>query len=75
MLTQIDITRCPEEAAMSQNNSKANGLAVRSAIRAGRLRADQPDPPNQRQRATKKRRLTLAQFGVNEHGVPTFTKA
>ena len=60
---------------MSQNKSKTNGLSVRSAIRAGRLRVEQPDPVNQRQRATKRRRLTLAQFGVNEHGVPTFTKA
>lgn len=59
---------------MSQNNAKSNGVPVRSAIRAGRRRVDQPDPPNQKRRASR-RRLTLAQFGVNEHGVPTFTRA
>jgi hypothetical protein len=65
-----------KETVMTQNNSKTNALTVRSAIRAGRLRADQPDPPNQRRRAARnRRRLTLGQFGVNEHGVPTFTKA
>ena len=60
---------------MTQNTSTSNTLTVRSAIRAGRLRADQPDPPNQKRRATRSRRLTVAQFGVNAHGVPTFTKA
>ena len=60
---------------MSQNNTTSGALTVRSAVRAGRNRADQPDPPNRKQRASRKRRLTLAQFGVNEHGVPTFTKA
>jgi hypothetical protein len=65
----------PEEAAMSQNNTKSNALTVRSAIKAGRSRVDQPDPPNRRQRRSRTRRLAVAQFGVNEHGVPTFTKA
>ena len=59
---------------MAQNTTNANGLTVKSAIRAGRLRADQPDPPN-RGRKTRKRGLVLAQFGVNAHGVPTYTKA
>jgi hypothetical protein len=59
---------------MAQNTTNSNGLTVRSAIRAGRLRADQPDPPNRRGRATRKR-LVLAQFGVNAQGVATFTKA
>lgn len=61
---------------MSQKNSTPNGLKVRTAVRAGAYsRVDQPDPPNRRQRVTRKRRLALAQFGVNEHGVPTFTRA
>lgn len=61
---------------MSQNKNKSNALTVRSAIRAGAYsRVDQPDPPNRRQRATRTRRLALAQFGVNAHGVPTFTRA
>ena len=61
---------------MSQKDSKSNALTVKSAIRAGAYsRVDQPDPPNRRQRKTRARRLTLAQFGVNEHGMPTFTKA
>lgn len=60
---------------MSQNNTKSNALTVRSALKAGRSRLDQPDPPNRRQRRSRTRRLALAQFGVNEHGVPTFTKA
>ena len=61
---------------MSQNNTTSSALTVRSAVRAGRYtRVDQPDPPNRKQRASRRRRLTLAQFGVNEHGVPTFTKA
>ena len=61
---------------MSQKNSKSSALPVKSAIRAGAYsRVDQPDPPNRKQRKTKTRRLALAQFGVNEHGMPTFTKA
>ena len=61
---------------MSQKNTTSNGLKVRTAVRAGAYsRVDQPDPPNRRGRATRRRRLVLAQFGVNEHGVPTFTKA
>ena len=62
---------------MSQKNSKSSVLTVKSAIRAGAYsRVDQPDPPNRKQRKTKQtRRLALAQFGVNEHGMPTFTKA
>ena len=60
---------------MPQTSTSATALTVRSAIRAGRLRADQPDPPNRRPRANRKRRLALAQFGVNAHGAPTFTKA
>lgn len=61
---------------MSQKNTKSSALAVRSAVRAGAYsRVDQPDPPNRKQRATKRRRLALAQFGVNDHGVPTFTRA
>jgi len=75
MFSQTPTMRCPEEAVMSHNDSKTSGLAVRTAIRAGRLRADQPDPPNRRTREMKKRRLSLAQFGMNEHGVATFTKA
>ena len=61
---------------MSQKNSKSNALTVKSAVRAGAYsRVDQPDPPNRKQRKTKNaRRLTLAQFGVNEHGMPTFTR-
>lgn len=60
---------------MSQKNSKSSAFTVKSAIRAGAYsRVDQPDPPNQRQRKTRARRLSLAQFGVNEHGRPTFTK-
>ena len=61
---------------MSQKNTKSNILTVKSAIKAGAYsRVDQPDPPNRRQRKTQARRLTVAQFGVNEHGVATFTKA
>lgn len=61
---------------MSQNNTTSSALTVRSAVRAGRYtRVDQPDPPNRKPRASRKRRLALSQFGVNEYGVPTFTKA
>jgi hypothetical protein len=59
---------------MSQTNTTPSGLTVKSAIRAGRLRADQPDPPNRRKIA-RRYRLTVSQFGVNAHGVATFTKA
>ena len=69
------VTRRQKEAAMSQNHTKSNALTVRSALKAGRSRVDQPDPPNRRQRRSRTRRLAVAQFGVNEHGVPTFTKA
>jgi hypothetical protein len=59
---------------MSQKNSKSSSLTVKSAIRAGGIvRVDQPDPPNRKQRKSGTRRLTLAQFGVNAHGLPTFT--
>ena len=61
---------------MSQTNTKSNALTVRSAVRAGAYsRVDQPDPPNRKPRAKRTRRLALAQFGVNEQGVPTFTRA
>jgi hypothetical protein len=74
---RINVTRRLKEAVMSQKNSNSGALTVKSAIRAGGYnRADQPDPPNRKQRKTKKtRRLTLAQFGVNEQGLPTFTWA
>jgi len=60
---------------MSQKNSNSSALTVKSALRAGYNRNDQPDPPNRKQRKTRIRRLTLGQFGVNEHGMPTFTRA
>lgn len=66
---------------MSQKHTTSSGLKVRTAVRAGAFsRVDQPDPPNRKARTTtttktKKRRLVLAQFGVNEHGVPTFIRA
>ena len=52
---------------MTQQTSTSNGLPVRSAVRAGRLRADQPDPPNQK-RHNAPTRLTVAHFGVNDKG-------
>jgi hypothetical protein len=65
-----------KEAAMAQKNSRSNILPVRSAVRAGAYsRVDQPDPPNRRQRKSVTRRLALAQFGVDAHGRPTFTRA
>jgi hypothetical protein len=75
--TGIVTTRRPKEAAMSQKNSNSSALTVKSSIRAGAYnsRLDQPDPSNRKQRKTRTRRLSLAQFGVNEQGMPTFTKA
>ena len=72
----INITRRHiKEAAMSQTNTKSNALTVRSAVRAGFSRVDQPDPQNRKPRSKRTRRLALAQFGVNEQGMPTFTRA
>jgi hypothetical protein len=76
--TRINIARRLKEAAMTQNNSKSSALTVKTAVRAGAFstgRLEQPDPANRKQRKTRNRRLSLAQFGVNEHGLPTFTKA
>jgi len=63
---------------MTQHTSKSNGLTVRTALKAGAIRdgatrADQPDRPNRRMH-TAARRLVVSQFGVNRHGVPTFTR-
>ena len=63
---------------MTQNTSKSNGLTVRTSLKAGAIRGeagrlDQPDRPNRRMH-TAARRLVVAQFGVNAHGVPTFTR-
>jgi hypothetical protein len=64
---------------MTEQTSTSNGLSVRTALKAGAVRpgagrAEQPDRPNFRKQSSK-RRLVVSQFGVNEHGVPTFTKA
>ena len=63
------------------DNEKANEVELNAEeleeviAPATRGRVDQPDPPNRTQcEAWRKRRLALAQFGLNQNGDATYTR-